>query len=57
MYKYRPDYLTAKLRRSRCRIARSMGLSVAMSNKIKDWSKRKFIEYLNCHCLKCDKNA
>lgn len=44
--RYRPDYLTAKLRRSRYNVARSMGLDTKTAERIKDWSRNKFILYL-----------
>lgn len=47
MYKKRPEYLTAKLRMCRYNVARSYGINRLTAERIKDWTKNKFIMYLN----------
>jgi hypothetical protein len=46
MKKYRPKYLTADLRRCRYQVAISSGLPIHLAERIKDWTRPKFIEYI-----------
>lgn len=45
----RPDYLTNKLRLSRYNVALSMGISSSNARRIRDWTKRHFVLFLQNH--------